>query len=190
MTTPRPFPSASTPCGNEEVEDFLRRHEPALRRFARRHLGRALRPARDSQELLQSVVTDLIDLLRTGRRLPDGSGLVGFVRVMLRRKVARYWGKAKRLRVQRLAAGPDAGDREIPDPTAVCPAAAAERDDAVRHLLARVADPTDRQILLMIAEQFTAPEIAPAVGLSPVAVRVRLMRLRRELRAETAQITV
>ncbi|WP_088260876.1 sigma-70 family RNA polymerase sigma factor [Fimbriiglobus ruber] len=188
MTPPRPFPSPSLPSEPEAIQAFLSQHEEALRRFARRHLGRPLRRGHDTHDLFQSVVTDLFGLLRSGRRLPDGPRLVGFVRVMLRRKIAHYWRNEKKLSVLPLSVGPDARDRDIADPTAVCPAVAAEQKDAVQHLLAQIDRPTDHQIVIMNSERFTAPEIANAVGMSSVAVRVRLMRLRQKLQVVSAPV--
>lgn len=74
------------------------------------------------------------------------------------------------------------GDHESPEIAAARAQLAARLGDALIEL-----SPADRAIVLLSeAEDWTGPEIAEALGMTPGAVRVRLTRLRAKLRGALA----
>lgn len=71
------------------------------------------------------------------------------------------------------------------------PVDCAARAELARRLGTALAglDPTDRAALLLTqVDGWSAPEVAQALGSTPDAVRARLFRLRRRLRAELAEL--
>ena len=119
---------------------------------------------------------------------PGGAGRKAAVTVrvmhsMIRRKVARQWRHMRRQ--QRLEIGPDARGN-VPDLLATLtscetsPARAAQSKDAIRHLWDTL-NATERQMLDLRLSGHTTAEIAVAVGLGAIALRVRLSRLRKRL---------
>jgi DNA-directed RNA polymerase specialized sigma24 family protein len=60
------------------------------------------------------------------------------------------------------------------------PARQAEYRDAVEHLCRGLSD-LERKILELRSHDYTSAEVAREMGLNPVALRVRLTRLRKRL---------
>ncbi len=165
---------------------LARQYEPKVRLVARVLLGPALRPYLDSVDLVQSVHKSLLLGLRRGRYdLSGPDKLVALALTLVRRKVARHWRHAQRQR--RLDAGAAPFDLShaltslsSPQPD---PARAAQFNDQIRHLCAGLGD-TERRLLEMRLQGYSPAEIARELGLSDVALRVRLTRLRQRLRAD------
>jgi RNA polymerase sigma-70 factor (ECF subfamily) len=164
--------------------ELAQRYEPRLRVVARVLLGPALRPYLDSVDLVQSVHRSLLVGLRDDRfDLATPDNLVALAMTMVRRKVARHWRRLQRQR--RLDGGPGADPPSLltslssPQPD---PARAAQYADAVRHLCASL-DETGRRLLELRLQGHSTAEIAAELGLSDVALRVRMTRLRQRLRA-------
>jgi RNA polymerase sigma-70 factor (ECF subfamily) len=122
--------------------------------------------------------------LRGGRfDLATPDNLVALAVTMVRRKAARHW---RRLRRQRRLDGDPGADLpslltslSSPQPD---PAGAAQFADAVRHLCASL-DETGRRLLELRLDGYSTAEVAAELGLSDVALRVRMTRLRQRLRA-------
>jgi RNA polymerase sigma-70 factor (ECF subfamily) len=170
------------------AEQLARRYEPKLRIVARVLLGPALRPYLDSMDLVQSVHRSLLDGLRQGRvDLSTPDNLIGLALTMVRRKAARQWRRLQRQKRLEGADGP--GDVAELLASLSCPqsdpAKAAQFNDQVRQLCAHL-DEAERRVLEMRLQGYSTAEIAHHLALSPVALRVRLTRLRQRLRAAGA----
>jgi RNA polymerase sigma factor (sigma-70 family) len=161
--------------------ELVRRYESKVRLVARVLLGSALRPYLDSLDLVQSVHRSLLLALRDSKfAVSSPEQLVGLATTMVRRKVARQW---RRMRRQQRTASDDA-------PTLLAslvsteadPACAAQSNDAIRRLWDNLDGPEQRLVRLRLDGHSTA-EIALELGLSPVALRVRMTRLRQRLQS-------
>ena len=158
-------------------------YEPKVRIVARVLLGASLRPYLDSIDVVQSVHRSLMAGLRGGKYdLSAPENLVALAVTMLRRKVARQW---RHLRKQyRLSLpGGQAGPAELLDAQArrgLDPAREAEFRDAARKLYSHLGE-TEQRILDLRLQGHTTDEVAARLGLNPIALRVRMTRLRKRL---------
>jgi RNA polymerase sigma-70 factor (ECF subfamily) len=166
------------------LAELAERYEARVRIVARVLLGPALRPYLDSVDLVQSVHRSLMVGLRGGRfELATPDNLVALAVTMVRRKAARHWRRLRRQR--RLDGGPSADLPSLltslssPQPD---PASAAQFADAVSHLCASL-DATERRMLELRLYGHSTAEVAAELGLSAVALRVRLTRQRQRLRS-------
>jgi RNA polymerase sigma-70 factor (ECF subfamily) len=102
---------------------------------------------------------------------------------MVRRKVARQWRHLKRQK--RLESASD-GEENLPEvlvslsSSSDDPARAAQFNDQVRELCRHLSE-AEHTILQMRLAGYDTAEIAAHLGLSGVALRVRLTRLRQRL---------
>jgi len=159
-------------------------YEAKLRIVARVHLGPALRPYLDSQDLVQSVHRSLMVGLR-GEKFDVSSPdkLLALTLTMLRRKIARQWRKLRRQTRHSSGSNDSSGVAELLTSLSTRqpePSAAAQFHDTVTHLCQNM-DTVEQQIVDLRLQGFAAPEIAAQMGLSPVNVRVRMTRLRQRL---------
>jgi RNA polymerase sigma factor (sigma-70 family) len=170
------------------IELLTQQYEPKLRMVARVLLGPALRPHLDSIDLVQSVHRSLMVGLREDRfDIGSPENLIGLALTMVRRKAARQWRRARRQ--QRLQSAGDASGVQNPvdvllslsSPGADPAQQAALRDQVER--LCQSLSATEQTIVDLRLQGHTTEEIARQVELSPVALRVRLTRLRQRLRA-------
>jgi RNA polymerase sigma-70 factor (ECF subfamily) len=161
--------------------ELVRRYESKVRLVARVLLGTALRPYLDSLDLVQSVHRSLLLGMRESKfAVSSPDQLVALATTMVRRKVARQW---RRMRRQQRAESCDA-------PTLLSslssheadPARAAESNDVIRRLWDDLDGP-ERRMLGLRLDGYSTAEIASDLGLSPVALRVRMTRLRQRLRS-------
>jgi RNA polymerase sigma-70 factor (ECF subfamily) len=170
----------------DALERIAREYEKKVRVVARVHLGPALRPYLDSQDLLQSVHRSLMVGLREDKfDISSPDKLVALALTMVRRKIARQWRHLRRQ--DRLSAGSQDSSNMALLLTSLStpqegPAAAAEFRDAVEHLCQSL-DAVEQRIVDLRLQGFAAPEIAEQLGLTPVNVRVRMTRLRQRLLA-------
>jgi RNA polymerase sigma-70 factor (ECF subfamily) len=155
-------------------------YEPKVRIVARVLLGAPLRPYLDSVDVVQSVHRSLLAGLRGGKfDLSTPDNLVALAVTMLRRKVARQW---RHLQKQHRLSGTDAPA----DPLAgvaerdLGPAREAEFRDTARALYAHLGD-VEQRIIDLRLEGYATDEAAARLGLNPIALRVRLSRLRKRL---------
>jgi RNA polymerase sigma-70 factor (ECF subfamily) len=170
----------------EALTRLAQQYEPRLRIVARVVLGQALRPYLDSMDLVNSVHRSLLLGLREAKfDISDPEKLLALALTMVRRKAARQW---RRMRRQRRLEGGGTGGEDLPDLLAALscphpdPAQAAQLNDQLRHLCANL-DATEQRVLDLRLQGCGTEEIARAVGISHVALRVRLTRLRQRLRA-------
>jgi RNA polymerase sigma-70 factor (ECF subfamily) len=164
--------------------ELVRRYESKVRLVARVLLGTALRPYLDSLDLVQSVHRSLLVGMRENRfAVSSPEQLVALATTMVRRKVARQWRRMRRQ--QRLESRPaDASDApglltSLASHEAD-PARTAQSNDAIRRLWDQL-DPADRRLMELRLDGCSTGEIASDLGLSPVALRVRMTRLRQRL---------
>lgn len=173
--------------GNRDaLTRIAEQYEGKLRVVARVHLGPALRPYLDSQDLVQSVHRSLMVGLRDAKfDISTPENLVALTLTMLRRKIARHWRRMRRQ--QRLTGGStDLGElvellASLSTPPET-PEAEAEFKDSIAHLCLHM-DDLERQIIDLRLLGFAAPEIALQTGLTSVNIRVRMTRLRQRLAA-------
>jgi RNA polymerase sigma-70 factor (ECF subfamily) len=164
---------------------LVEQYEPRVRMVARVLLGPALRPYLDSVDLVQSVHHSLLLGLRQHKfDLAGPDNLIALAVTLVRRKVARQWRHLRRQ--QRLTHGGDAATRadllqSLSSPRSD-PAEAARFRDQVEHLCANL-DRAERRILDLRLEGYSTAEIAHDLGINPVALRVRMTRLRQRLQA-------
>src|SRR5262245_19932946 len=165
------------------LEQLVRRYEAKVRIVARVLLGPALRPHLDSIDLVQSVHRSLLLGLRDGRfDVSNPERLLGLALTMVRRKAARQWRRMRRQQSSGGGAGEDLCDLLASLQSSNSdPAQAAQFNDQLRHLCDRL-DTTERRILELRLQDYSSDEMAREVNLSPVALRVRLSRLRQRLR--------
>jgi RNA polymerase sigma-70 factor (ECF subfamily) len=170
----------------EALTRLAEQYEPKVRLVARVLLGPALRPYLDSLDLVQSVHKSLLLGLRADRfDLSSPERLLALALTVVRRKVARHWRRLRRQ--QRLESGRGPGGdlaallASLSSPQAD-PTRAAQFNDQLRQLCANL-DETERRLLELRLEDYSTAEIAGQLGLNPVALRVRLTRLRQRLQA-------
>jgi RNA polymerase sigma-70 factor (ECF subfamily) len=173
------------------LQELVRQYEPKVRIAARVLLGPALRPYLDSVDLTQSVHKSIVIGLRGQRFAVAGpDDLIGLAITVLRRKAAKHWRHLQRQqRLSGARAGDGSGDFTGVITALSCPdsdpVAQAQFRDQVEHLWSHL-DDAERQILDQRLEGYSPAEIADRLGVSRVALRVRLTRLRQRLQATGA----
>jgi RNA polymerase sigma-70 factor (ECF subfamily) len=167
----------------EALSQLVSQYEPKVRLVARMLLGPALRPYLDSVDLVQSVHKSLMIGLRQDKfDLANPENLLALALTLVRRKVARQWRRVRRQQRGSEDAATLAGVLTTLTHPQDDPARAAAFNDAVRHLCESLND-CDRRLLELRLSGCTQGEVAETLDLSPVAVRVRMTRLRQRLRA-------
>src|SRR5262249_31252054 len=164
------------------LTELVRQYEPKLRIVARVLLGPALRPYLDSMDLVQSVHRSLLIGLRRDKfDIATPEQLLALARTMVQRKVARHWRRLQRQ--QRLSGGASPGGNLPPllmarSSPQDAPARAAEFNDQVEHLC-RDLEASQRRMLELRLRGYSTAEIAQDLGIHPIALRVRMTRLRQ-----------
>jgi RNA polymerase sigma-70 factor (ECF subfamily) len=170
----------------EALERLVAQYESKVRLVARVLLGPALRPYLDSVDLVQSVHKSLLVGLRQDRfDISTPENLMALALTLVRRKVARQWRRLRRQR--RLDGGGDemmnlAGVLTSLSDSQADPARAVQLRDQVEVLCGGLCQ-AERHLLQLRLNGCTPAEIASELGLTAVAMRVRLTRLRQRLRA-------
>jgi RNA polymerase sigma-70 factor (ECF subfamily) len=168
-------------------ERLAQEYEPKVRLVARVLLGPALRPYLDSVDLVQSVHRSLMVGLRTDKfDISSPDKLMALAVTLVRRKVARHWRHLQRQR--RLSQdSQDSGNLphllsslSSPRPD---PAQTVQFNDSVQHLCNTLED-AERRMLDLRLQGYSPAEIAANLGIHPIALRVRMSRLRQRLQAE------
>jgi RNA polymerase sigma-70 factor (ECF subfamily) len=167
----------------EALTALVQQYEREVRLMARVLLGPALRPYLDSVDLVQSVHRSLLIGLHGGRfQLNSPKDLLALALTVVRRKVARQWRHLQRQK--RFDSSTDS--QLLPEvlislsSSSDDPARAAQFNDQVRDLCGHLSE-MERTILQMRLAGHDATEIGARVGLSSVALRVRMTRLRQRL---------
>jgi len=169
----------------ESLLELTRKYEPEVRIVARVLLGPSLRPYLDSLDVVQSVHRSLLMGLRAEKfDITSPEQLVGLALTMVRRKVARRWRQVRRQqRLDRAANTPEnladlLSSLVSAEPD---PARNAQINEAIRRLCARLSG-IDRQLMELRLQGHSNVEIARQLGVDADVLRVRLSRLRQELR--------
>jgi RNA polymerase sigma factor (sigma-70 family) len=167
----------------EALAQLVQQYEPKVRLVARVLLGPALRPYLDSVDLVQSVHKSLMIGLRQDKfELATPENLLALALTLVRRKVARQWRRVRRQQREPDGAGTLAGVLTTLTHPHDDPARAAQFNDSVRQLCDSLND-GDRRLLELRLAGYSPAELVDTLNLSPVAVRVRMTRLRQRLRA-------
>jgi RNA polymerase sigma-70 factor (ECF subfamily) len=168
----------------QALTTLVQHYEREVRLMARVLLGPALRPHLDSLDLVQSVHRSLLIGLHGGRfQFRSPKDLLALAMTVVRRKVARQW---RHLQRQKRLESSTNDSQNLPDvllslsSSSGDPARAAQFNDQVRELCRHLSD-AEHTILQMRLAGFDPAEIAAHLGLSNVALRVRLTRLRQRL---------
>lgn len=168
--------------------ELVRIYEPKVRMVARVLLGPALRPYLESSDLTQSVHKSIVHGLRANKfEIAGPDQLIGLALTVLRRKAARHWRHLQRQ--QRLSGHKS---RSSTDGVAnvltalssggLDPAASAQFRDQLEALCEHL-DDTEKRVIEFRLEGYNLAEIADLIGVSRVALRVRMTRLRQRLEA-------
>jgi len=167
--------------GDERAaRDVFETYGPYLRMVVRRRLTSPLRTKLDSEDIVQSVWADLLDVFREGGdRFPDAEKLRAFlVRATCNRLIDRHRQHATSLRREHsssdvpfeiFAAGKD--DR---------PSEAIQADELWERMVA-TCPPAHRELLRMKRDGLPLAEIAARSGLHPSSVRRIFYDLARRL---------
>jgi RNA polymerase sigma factor (sigma-70 family) len=168
------------------LSELLRQYESKVRLVARVLLGPALRPYLDSLDLVQSVHGSLLRGLRQDKfAISTPDHLIALALTLVRRKVARQW---RHLRRQQRLERRETADGSLSDVLTSLsspdddPVKAAQFKDQVEHLSLNLKE-AERRLLELRLQGYNLAEVAHEMGLSAVALRVRLTRLRQRLRA-------
>lgn len=172
--------------GEEEaLAELITQYEPAVRRAARALLGPALRPHLDSLDISQSVHFTLMMGFREKRfHIESPEKLVALTATLVRRKVARHWRRLRR--EDRLeGAGHTAEDwlegiASLAHPVED-PASPVVYEEEFRRAM-NAMSPLERQLVELRLLGHTTAEAARRLGQCPDVLRVRLGRLRKQLR--------
>ena len=157
--------------GDEQaVRDVFETYGPYLRMVVRRRLSSPMRTKLDSEDIVQSIWADLIDVFRGGGdRFPDAVRLQAFLaRAARNRLVDRQRQHSTSLRVERPATDSDLAALESTHHER--PSEAAQADELWARMLA-ACPPNHRELLLMRREGRSLDEIAARSGLHPSSVR-------------------
>jgi len=164
--------------------ELIERYEKAVLRSVRSRLGRSMRGAMDSMDVMQSVHRSLLIGVRNARfQFASPQQLIGLAVVMVQRKVARHWRKLKRF--------PTTGGehaRQVPAThlegiasDEFAPSEMASVSDLLERYLAQL-DELDRKLVRLKLDGHSSVEAAAILGREPAFVRMRWSRLRQMLR--------
>jgi RNA polymerase sigma factor (sigma-70 family) len=164
--------------------ELVQRYERVVLRSVRSRLGKSMRSAMDSMDVMQSVHRSLLTGVKSQRfHLASPQQLIGLAVVMVQRKVARYWRKLKQFPA--LSNGADgksvvnALDAIASDASA--PSEMAATNDLLERLLGQLGD-VDRQLVRLKLDGHSSVEVGQILGREPAFIRMRWSRLRQMLR--------
>jgi RNA polymerase sigma factor (sigma-70 family) len=167
----------------EALMDLLGRYERQVHQVARHLLGRKLQPRLDPSDLVQSVHRTLILGLRDNKiSVCSQEKLVSLAVTVARNKIARA---ARDLRYQERHLLPLLETAQVDAATIRIeredPARQVEYDDVIESLSNQLKE-ADRLLLRLRLEGHSTAEIARRLGQNADVLRVRLSRLRQQLR--------
>jgi RNA polymerase sigma factor (sigma-70 family) len=161
------------------VEQIFVNIAPGLRALVRRRLPQALRAKLDSEDVVLSVWTDVLDGLRTGRwSFRDAAHLRAFMNTAARnRLIDRQRQHRAALEKERLLSPQD---RDVLATSGPGPSATVRADDLWQQLLS-LCPPAHHELLRLKRQGLSLSEIADRTGLHPSSVRRILYDLARQL---------
>jgi RNA polymerase sigma factor (sigma-70 family) len=164
--------------------ELVQRYERVVLRSVRSRLGKSMRSAMDSMDVMQSVHRSLLTGVKNKRfELATPQQLIGLAVVMVQRKVARHWRKLK----QFPAAGAGAaGQSAVTTLESIAsdesaPSEMAAASDLLDRLLGQLGD-LDQQLVRLKLDGHSSVEAAKILGREPAFIRMRWSRLRQVLR--------
>jgi DNA-directed RNA polymerase specialized sigma24 family protein len=192
LPCPAPSPAPPTPfellverlrAGDERaLEHLLASLAVHLRRTADSHIGSALRPHLDAEDLVQRVALILWNGIRNGKfEVGTSQQLMGLARVLLKRQAAKA--------VQQFKPAMDATAEFNLGATLVdqhlmpvgCPVREAEANEQIQQLMKRVNE-NDRRMLELLLLGHSIAAAARILEIEPATLRMRLSRLRVRVR--------
>src|SRR5262245_60310346 len=166
----------------EALLHLLGCYERQVHQVARHLLGRKLKPRLDPSDLLQSVHRTLILGLRDNKfSVESEQNLVRLAVAVARNKIARA---ARDLSCQERHASPlieTAQSAAATRSDLADPARQIEHSDAIERVFARLNE-ADRLLLRLRLEGHSTADVARLLGQNADVLRVRLSRLRQQLR--------
>jgi RNA polymerase sigma factor (sigma-70 family) len=164
--------------------ELVQRYERAVLRSVRSRLGKSMRSAMDSMDVMQSVHRSLLTGVKNQRfRFATPQELIGLAVVMVQRKVARHWRKLKQFPMTGAAAAGQsvatALDAIASDESA--PSEMAAASDLLDRLLGQLGE-FDQQLVRLKLDGHSSVETAKILGREPAFIRMRWSRLRQVLR--------
>jgi RNA polymerase sigma-70 factor (ECF subfamily) len=156
----------------QSADEVIAEYGPALARISASYeRNRALR-----EELLQEILLAIVLALP---RLKDPSKLKAYVfRIAHNRAVGHV---LQRVREPAAEPGPEPDEIAAAAPTQEQSMIASQRSHALLHAIQRLALPY-RQVITLVLEDLTHPEIAEVLGISVVNVGVRVSRAKQQLK--------
>lgn len=163
---------------------LVERYQRAVLRSVRSRLGKNMRGALDSMDIVQSVHRSLLIGLRNEKyQFSTPQQLVALAVVMVQRKVARHWRKLKHLPSTSLDA--KTAEQDTPadrlashDPTASLVVSA---EELLQQFLGQL-DELDQQLVRLKLAGNSSVDTAKLLDREPAFIRMRWTRLRRTLR--------
>ena len=164
--------------------ELVQRYERAVLRSVRSRLGKSMRSAMDSMDVMQSVHRSLLTGVKNKRfELASPQQLIGLAVVMVQRKVARHWRKLKQFPA---VGGGAAGQSVVTALESIAsdesaPSEMAAASDLLDRLLGQLGD-LDQQLVRLKLDGHSSVEAARILGREPAFIRMRWSRLRQVLR--------
>ncbi len=166
----------------DAMAELAEKYEHKVRIVARRLLGQAMRPYLDSVDLVQSIHRSILMGLQEEKfDVSSPEKLIALTVTMVRRKVARQWR-----RLQRQQRFDHENERTLPEALVVPtspqsdPANVAQFNDQMRLLESELSE-DEQKLLTMKLSGCSTAEMAEELGITGVALRVRLTRLKQRL---------
>ena len=169
------------PTGDPRVvEQIFVNVAPGLRAMVRRRLPQTLRTKLDSEDVVLSVWTDVLDGLRNGRwSFRDAAHLRAFLNTAARNRVVdRQRQHRTAIERERLLSSNDRDD--LAEVNGAAPSATVRAEDLWEQLLA-LCPPAHHELLRLKRQGLPLSEIAERTGLHPSSVRRILYDLARQL---------
>jgi RNA polymerase sigma factor (sigma-70 family) len=165
------------------VSQLVHRYERAVLRTVRSRLGKSMRGALDSMDIMQSVHRSLLVGLRKEKfELSTPQQLIGLAVVMVQRKVARHWRVLQKMPRTQSQAEADSQTSPVDliasqDPA---PSRVVSAEDLLQSLLLKL-DALDQNLVRLKLAGNTSVDTAKELQLDPAYVRMRWSRLRKFL---------
>lgn len=179
------LPGGDPAAVDQIVEQIFVNVAPGLRALVRRQLPQGLRSKLDSEDVVLSVWSDVLDGLREGRwSFEDAAHLRAFLnRAARNRVIDRQRQHRTALEKERLLSSDDRdmlADANVPGPSE-----ALRTDDLWQQLLS-CCPPAHHELLQMKRQGLSLDEIAERTGLHPSSVRRILYDVARQIAEKRA----
>lgn len=171
--------------GDESAASRLvQRYERAVLRSVRSRLGKNMRGALDSMDVMQSVHRSLLIGLRNEKyQFSTPQQLIGLAVAMVQSKIARHWRKIKKMPGNKREVNAAEQDTLVErlasqDPTASLVVSA---EELLQQFLAQL-DELDQELVRLKLAGNSSVDTAKLLNCKPAFIRMRWVRLRRTLR--------